>query len=193
MIDIGSKTSYKTIKRNGHTSICSSVQFRPGKQWELLTGGLDSTVNHWDYSRPRKLEGACVRVSMIACLHACVSACLQMLACSMACTRDLNTSPLNTRPSPSSIQSLQKVHSLQTSEVNSHNFHLTSIFAFLNLNLCVLNSYADTHASKNWDGWARASCIVHHGFRVDDGCASTRCFANVQPSFCVRTCGFFHW
>eukprot|EP00729_Bicosta_minor_P002891 gene2891-13584_t len=38
VIDIGSKTSYKTIKRNGHTSICSSVQFRPGKQWELLTG-----------------------------------------------------------------------------------------------------------------------------------------------------------
>ena len=32
VIEISTKSSYKTIRRNGHSSICSSVQFRPGTQ-----------------------------------------------------------------------------------------------------------------------------------------------------------------
>ncbi|VVB08085.1 unnamed protein product [Arabis nemorensis] len=52
IIDIGRKCLYKTL-RAGHTSICSTVQFIPWRPWEVLTGGLDSKLVLWDFSKGR--------------------------------------------------------------------------------------------------------------------------------------------
>ncbi|CAA7014120.1 unnamed protein product [Microthlaspi erraticum] len=52
IIDIGQKCLYKTL-RAGHTSICSSVQFIPWRPWEVITGGLDSKLLLWDFSKGR--------------------------------------------------------------------------------------------------------------------------------------------
>lgn len=46
---------YKTLRR-GHTNIASAVAFRPHRPWELLSGGLDSTVVKWDFSRLRPVQ-----------------------------------------------------------------------------------------------------------------------------------------
>ncbi|KAK9093009.1 hypothetical protein Syun_027920 [Stephania yunnanensis] len=52
IIDIQQQCLYKTL-RIGHTSICSSVQFVPWRPWEVITGGLDSKLILWDFSRGR--------------------------------------------------------------------------------------------------------------------------------------------
>ncbi|PSC75076.1 WD repeat-containing 53 [Micractinium conductrix] len=46
---------YKTLRR-GHSNICACVAFRPHRPWELLSGGLDSTVVRWDFNRLRPLH-----------------------------------------------------------------------------------------------------------------------------------------
>lgn len=46
---------YKTLRR-GHSNIASAVAFRPHRPWELLSGGLDSTVVKWDFSRLRPVQ-----------------------------------------------------------------------------------------------------------------------------------------
>ncbi|KFK31526.1 hypothetical protein AALP_AA6G124000 [Arabis alpina] len=52
IIDIARKCLYKTL-RAGHTSICSTVQFIPWRPWEVITGGLDSKLVLWDFSKGR--------------------------------------------------------------------------------------------------------------------------------------------
>jgi len=42
--------------RHKHTNICSTVSFRPGRPWELLSGGLDCRLVHWDFSKPKCLH-----------------------------------------------------------------------------------------------------------------------------------------
>ena len=42
---------YKTLKK--HTNICASVKFRPHRSWELISGGFDSKLIQWDFSKPR--------------------------------------------------------------------------------------------------------------------------------------------
>ncbi|VFQ58832.1 unnamed protein product [Cuscuta campestris] len=56
IVDIRQQCLYKTL-RSGHTSICSSVQFVPWRPWQVVTGGLDSKLVVWDYSkgRPQKI------------------------------------------------------------------------------------------------------------------------------------------
>ncbi|KAL3522531.1 hypothetical protein ACH5RR_015365, partial [Cinchona calisaya] len=56
IIDIRQHCLYKTL-RAGHSSICSSVQFLPWRPWEVITGGLDSKLVMWDFSkgRPQKV------------------------------------------------------------------------------------------------------------------------------------------
>ena len=39
--------------RKVHTSICSCVSFRPRQPWDIISGGLDCTINVWDFSRGR--------------------------------------------------------------------------------------------------------------------------------------------
>ncbi|KAM7524900.1 hypothetical protein LguiA_014802 [Lonicera macranthoides] len=56
IIDLRQQSLYKTL-RGGHDSICSSVQFLPWRPWEVITGGLDSKLVMWDFSkgRPNKI------------------------------------------------------------------------------------------------------------------------------------------
>ncbi|XP_021907582.1 WD repeat-containing protein 53 [Carica papaya] len=50
IIDIHQHCIYKTL-RAGHASICSSVQFIPWRPWEVITGGFDSKLIMWDFSK----------------------------------------------------------------------------------------------------------------------------------------------
>ncbi|KAF5752811.1 WD repeat-containing protein 53 isoform X1 [Tripterygium wilfordii] len=52
IIDIRQHCLYKSL-RAGHSSICSSVQFVPWRPWEVITGGLDSKLVMWDFSKGR--------------------------------------------------------------------------------------------------------------------------------------------
>ncbi|XP_051126211.1 uncharacterized protein LOC127248082 isoform X2 [Andrographis paniculata] len=56
IIDVRQRCLYRTL-RAGHKSICSSVQFLPWRSWEVITGGLDSKLVMWDFSkgRPNKI------------------------------------------------------------------------------------------------------------------------------------------
>ncbi|KAH9498531.1 WD repeat-containing protein 53 [Bulinus truncatus] len=46
---------FKTLRLK-HTNICSSAVFRPGRQWEIVSGGLDCRLVHWDFSKPKCLN-----------------------------------------------------------------------------------------------------------------------------------------
>ncbi|KAG2594990.1 hypothetical protein PVAP13_5KG035300 [Panicum virgatum] len=48
------KCLYKRL-REAHTSICSTVQFIPWRPWTAITGGLDSKLAVWDFSKGRTL------------------------------------------------------------------------------------------------------------------------------------------
>ncbi|XP_039808986.1 WD repeat-containing protein 53-like isoform X2 [Panicum virgatum] len=48
------KCLYKRL-REAHTSICSTVQFIPWRPWTAITGGLDSKLAAWDFSKGRTL------------------------------------------------------------------------------------------------------------------------------------------
>ncbi|XP_078164323.1 transducin/WD40 repeat-like superfamily protein [Carex rostrata] len=54
IIDTNQKRLCKSL-RGAHSSICSSAQFVPWKPWALITGGLDSKLAIWDFSKARKL------------------------------------------------------------------------------------------------------------------------------------------
>ena len=51
IVDVVEKKLYKTLRK--HTNISSSVTFHPQRQWDLFTGGYDSKLIQWDYSRSR--------------------------------------------------------------------------------------------------------------------------------------------
>ncbi|CAN1150103.1 WD repeat-containing protein 53 [Linum perenne] len=55
IIDIQQHCLYKTL-RAGHSSICSSAQFIPWRPWEVITGGLDSKLIMWDFSKGRPIK-----------------------------------------------------------------------------------------------------------------------------------------
>uniref|UniRef100_A0A2C9JW86 Uncharacterized protein n=1 Tax=Biomphalaria glabrata TaxID=6526 RepID=A0A2C9JW86_BIOGL len=46
---------FKTLRLK-HTNICSTAVFRPGRPWEVVTGGLDCRLVHWDFSKPKCLN-----------------------------------------------------------------------------------------------------------------------------------------
>ncbi|GLT80123.1 hypothetical protein SLA2020_515780 [Shorea laevis] len=50
IIDIHQNSLFKTL-RAGHSSICSCVQFVPWRPWEVISGGLDSKLVLWDFSK----------------------------------------------------------------------------------------------------------------------------------------------
>jgi len=52
IIDLHQKKLFKTLKRS-HSNICSSLQFRPNRPWDLVTGGMDFKVVYWDFSTGR--------------------------------------------------------------------------------------------------------------------------------------------
>ena len=55
IIDVQSKKVFKSL-RGKHENICSTVQFRPTRPWEVVSGGLDSRVVSWDFSSGRALQ-----------------------------------------------------------------------------------------------------------------------------------------
>ncbi|CAA7402380.1 unnamed protein product [Spirodela intermedia] len=52
IIDAHQKSLYKTL-RSVHNNICSSVQFLSWRPWLAVTGGLDSKLVLWDFSKGR--------------------------------------------------------------------------------------------------------------------------------------------
>lgn len=55
VIDLENCKLQKTL-RGVHTNICSTVQFHPHRPWELISGGLDSKIVKWDFSKGRPLK-----------------------------------------------------------------------------------------------------------------------------------------
>lgn len=55
VIEVQSGRLFKTLK-NKHDNICSAVQFRPNRPWEVVSGGMDFRVVSWDFSSGRALE-----------------------------------------------------------------------------------------------------------------------------------------
>ena len=55
IFDIRSRKNFRTL-RNKHTNICSSIAFRPQRNSEILTGGLDCQFILWDYSKLKMLS-----------------------------------------------------------------------------------------------------------------------------------------
>ncbi|PKA51664.1 cellulose synthase A [Apostasia shenzhenica] len=55
IIDTRQQCLYKTL-RAVHTSICSTVQFLSWKPWTAITGGLDSILALWDFSKGRAFD-----------------------------------------------------------------------------------------------------------------------------------------
>ncbi|XP_047058390.1 WD repeat-containing protein 53 isoform X1 [Lolium rigidum] len=54
IVNTTQKCLYKRL-REAHTSICSTVQFIPWRPWTVITGGLDSKLAVWDFSKGRTL------------------------------------------------------------------------------------------------------------------------------------------
>jgi len=52
---IQDKKVFKTL-RHKHTNICSTIAFRPGRPWEIISGGLDCQFVHWDFSKAKCLN-----------------------------------------------------------------------------------------------------------------------------------------
>ena len=49
IIDLRQDRLFKTLSAR-HSNICSSVQFRLQRPWQILSAGLDCNIIHWDYS-----------------------------------------------------------------------------------------------------------------------------------------------
>ncbi|KAI8376254.1 WD40-repeat-containing domain protein [Radiomyces spectabilis] len=55
VVDLDNHKIYKQIKKK-HQSICMAVKFRSRKPWEVWSGGLDSKVYKWDFSRGTPMD-----------------------------------------------------------------------------------------------------------------------------------------
>ncbi|KZV14821.1 cell synthase A catalytic subunit 8 [Dorcoceras hygrometricum] len=79
IIDIQQRCMFKTL-RAGHNSICSSVQFLPWKNWEVISGGLDSKLVMWDFSkgRPNKIMDLGDKGDAAQCLNPAFIHCLAL-------------------------------------------------------------------------------------------------------------------
>ncbi|KAI9279337.1 WD40-repeat-containing domain protein [Sporodiniella umbellata] len=50
IIDLTTDKIYKKMTKQ-HSAICMSVRFRPKKSWDVWSGGMDSKIYEWDFSR----------------------------------------------------------------------------------------------------------------------------------------------
>ncbi|RCI05367.1 WD repeat-containing protein 53 [Rhizopus stolonifer] len=50
IIDLNTHKIHKKTSKK-HSNICMTVKFRPKKPWEVWSGGMDSKVYNWDFSR----------------------------------------------------------------------------------------------------------------------------------------------
>lgn len=53
--DLKTNATFRSLRRK-HTNICSSVSFINGRNDEIISGGLDSKVNVWDFKRVKVLQ-----------------------------------------------------------------------------------------------------------------------------------------
>jgi WD40 repeat protein len=53
--DLRQRRLYRTLRRS-HTNICSSAQFHPQQESKLVSGGLDTYLILWDFSRAKALD-----------------------------------------------------------------------------------------------------------------------------------------
>ena len=53
--DLRQRRLYRTLRRS-HTNICSSAQFHPQRESQLVSGGLDAYLILWDFSRAKALD-----------------------------------------------------------------------------------------------------------------------------------------
>ena len=49
VIDLKQERLFKTLFKR-HTNICTSVQFRYKRPWQVISGGMDCNIIYWDYS-----------------------------------------------------------------------------------------------------------------------------------------------
>ena len=54
IFDVQAKKLFKILSRK-HENICSTVQFRPNRPWEVVTGGMDYRLIYWEFSSGRSL------------------------------------------------------------------------------------------------------------------------------------------
>lgn len=50
--DLSDRKVFKTL-RFKHTNLCMTLAFREKRPWEILSGGLDSRIIHWDFAKPK--------------------------------------------------------------------------------------------------------------------------------------------
>ena len=55
VIDVLSGRLFKTLSGR-NDNICSTVQFRPNRPWEILSGSMDYRIISWDFSSGRALQ-----------------------------------------------------------------------------------------------------------------------------------------
>jgi WD40 repeat protein len=55
VINLQNHKLFKTLQ-GVHSNICSSAVFHPRRPWEVVSGGLDSKIVKWDFSRGRPLH-----------------------------------------------------------------------------------------------------------------------------------------
>ena len=55
VVDVQSGRLFKTL-HSRNDSICSTVQFRPNRPWEVVSGSMDYRVVSWDFSSGRALQ-----------------------------------------------------------------------------------------------------------------------------------------
>ena len=46
---------FKSLSR-AHENLCTAVAWRPTRPWELVSGGMDSLICHWDYNRSHCID-----------------------------------------------------------------------------------------------------------------------------------------
>ncbi|KAI9017502.1 WD40-repeat-containing domain protein [Gaertneriomyces semiglobifer] len=61
VIDVRTNKPFKRL-RSVHESLATCVRFNPRKPWELWSGGMDSTVIHWDFSKGTVLQAYDMRL-----------------------------------------------------------------------------------------------------------------------------------
>ncbi|XP_002738913.1 WD repeat-containing protein 53-like [Saccoglossus kowalevskii] len=54
IINVREKKCKKVLRK--HSNICTSVRFRSKRPWELISGGMDASVVHWESGRGRTLS-----------------------------------------------------------------------------------------------------------------------------------------
>jgi len=53
--DINNNNVFNTLS-NGHTNICSTISFRPTREWEIFSGGFDCNIIQWQIQNGEQIN-----------------------------------------------------------------------------------------------------------------------------------------